>query len=347
MFAFTRKTRVGTAAAALALAVTLVATGCSGGSAGGSAGGDGGGGNLAITFLPKNLGNPYFETSNKGGEEAITEFGGTFEQVGPSEATPTSQVQYIQTAAQQGVGGLVISANDPSAICDALDEARSAGVKVVTFDSDTDAKCRDLFINQATAEGIAKAQVDLISEQIGDSGQVAILSAAANATNQNTWIELMKKDLTANHPNIELVDVVYGDDDDQTSFDRTAALLQTYPNLKGIVSPTTVGIAAAGRYLSTSAFKGKVALTGLGTPNQLREYVQDGTITSFALWNPADLGYLSAYATKALIDGTITGKEGDSFEAGKLGTFTVGADATVLLGDPFVFTKENIGDFDF
>ena len=346
MFAFTRKTRVGTAAAALALAVTLVATGCSGGSGGGSTGG-GDGGNLAITFLPKNLGNPYFETSNKGGEEAIGEFGGTFEQVGPSEATPTSQVQYIQTAAQQGVGGLVISANDPSAICDALDEARSAGVKVVTFDSDTDAKCRDLFINQATAEGIAKAQVDLISEQIGDSGQVAILSAAANATNQNAWIELMKSDLAANHPNIELVDVVYGDDDDQTSFDRTAALLQTYPNLKGIVSPTTVGIAAAGRYLSTSEFKGKVALTGLGTPNQLREYVQDGTITSFALWNPADLGYLSAYATKALIDGTITGKEGDSFEAGKLGTFTVGADATVLLGDPFVFTKENIGDFDF
>lgn len=346
MFAFTRKTRVGTAAAALALAVTLVATGCSGGSGGGTGSG-GGGGDLSITFLPKNLGNPYFETSNKGGEEAIGEFGGTFEQVGPSEATPTSQVQYIQTAAQQGVGGLVISANDPSAICDALDEARSAGVKVVTFDSDTDAKCRDLFINQATAEGIAKVQVDLVSEQIGDAGQVAVLSAAANATNQNAWIELMKKDFAANHPNIELVDVVYGDDDDQTSFDRTAALLQTYPNLKGIVSPTTVGIAAAGRYLSTSEYKGKVALTGLGTPNQLREYVQDGTITSFALWNPADLGYLSAYATKALIDGTITGKEGDTFEAGKLGSFTVGADATVLLGDPYVFDSSNIADFDF
>ncbi|WP_314451047.1 rhamnose ABC transporter substrate-binding protein [uncultured Microbacterium sp.] len=347
MFAFTRKTRIGTAAAAVALAVTLVATGCSGGSGGGDAAGGGDGGNLAITFLPKNLGNPYFETSNTGGEEAITEFGGTFEQVGPSEATPTSQVQYIQTAAQQGVGGLVISANDPTAICDALDEARSAGVKVVTFDSDTDAQCRDLFINQATAEGIAKAQVDLIAEQIGDAGQVAILSAAANATNQNTWIDLMKEDLAANHPNIELVDVVYGDDDDQTSFDRTAALLQTYPNLKGIVSPTTVGIAAAGRYLSTSEFKSKVALTGLGTPNQLREYVQDGTITAFALWNPADLGYLSAYATKALIDGTITGAEGDSFEAGKLGEFTVGADATVLLGDPFVFDASNIAEFDF
>ncbi|WP_278102778.1 rhamnose ABC transporter substrate-binding protein [Microbacterium proteolyticum] len=349
MFAFTRKTRVGTAAAALALAVTLVATGCSGGSGGGDASGGsgGGGGNLSITFLPKNLGNPYFDTSNKGGEEAIKEFGGTYEQVGPSEATPTSQVQYIQTAAQQGVGGLVISANDPSAICDALDEARSAGVKVVTFDSDTDAKCRDLFINQATSEGIAKVQVDQIAKQIGDAGQVAILSAAANATNQNAWIELMKKDLAANHPNIQLVDVVYGDDDDQTSFDRTAALLQTYPDLKGIISPTTVGIAAAGRYLSTSAFKGKVALTGLGTPNQLREYVQDGTITSFALWNPADLGYLAAFATKALIQGDITGAKGDTFEAGKLGEFTVGDDATVLLGDPYVFDASNIADFNF
>ena len=83
----------------------------------------------------------------------------------------------------------------PTAICDALNEARDAGTKVVTFDSDTDPECRDLYINQASAEGIAKAQVDLIAEQIGDSGEVAILSAAANATNQNAWIDLMKTDL--------------------------------------------------------------------------------------------------------------------------------------------------------
>ena len=159
-------------------------------------------------------------------------------------------------------------------------------------------------------------QVDLIAEQIGDAGEIAILSAAANATNQNAWIDLMKKDLAANHPNIKLVDTVYGDDDDQTSFDKTAALLQSHPDLKGIISPTTVGIAAAARYLSTSDAKGKVALTGLGTPNQMREYVKDGTVTAFALWNPADLGYLAAFAAKALVDGDITGDEGDTFEAG-------------------------------
>ena len=157
----------------------------------------------------------------------------------------------------------------------------------------------------------------------------------------------MEEELAANHPNIELVDTVYGDDDDQTSFDKTAALLQSHPNLKGIISPTTVGIAAAARYLSTSDSKGKVTLTGLGTPNQMREYVEDGTVTAFALWNPGDLGYLAAYAAKALVDGDITGDEGDTFEAGDLGEYTVGADSVVLLGDPFVFNADNIGDFDF
>ena len=337
--------------AAITLTAALTATGCAGGGGGGGAGGETGGGegggNLSITFLPKNLGNPYFDTSNAGGEEAINEFGGTYAEVGPSEASPTAQVSFIETAAQQGVGALVVSANDPEAICDALNEARDAGVKVVTFDSDTNPECRDVFINQATAEGIAKVQVDLIAEQIGDEGEIAILSASANATNQNAWIELMEEELAANHPNIELVEVVYGDDDDQTSFDKTAALLQTHADLKGIISPTTVGIAAAARYLSTSEYKGQVALTGLGTPNQMREYVEDETVTAFALWNPADLGYLAAYAAKALIEGEITGEEGDSFEAGKLGEYEVGEGASVLLGDPFVFNAENIGDFDF
>ncbi|GAA4348811.1 rhamnose ABC transporter substrate-binding protein [Angustibacter luteus] len=304
-------------------------------------------GPISVTFLPKNLGNPYFDTSDKGGNAAVTEFGGKYSQVGPDTGTPDAQVPFINTAAQQGVKALVVSANDPKAICDALNEARKAGTKVVTFDSDTDPSCRDLFINQATAEGIAKVQVDMIAKDVNDAGEVAILSASANATNQNSWIDLMKKDLAANHPNIKLVDTVYGNDDDQTSFDKTAALLQSHPQLKGIISPTTVGIAAAARYISTSDYKGKVAVTGLGTPNQMRKYVEDGTVTQFALWNPEDLGYLAAWGAKALVDGTITGKTGDKFTAGKLGEFTVGDGASVLLGDPFVFNKANIGQFNF
>ncbi|SDD36593.1 substrate-binding domain-containing protein, partial [Nocardioides lianchengensis] len=176
--------------------------------------------------------------------------------------------------------------------------------------------------------------------------EIAFLSAAANATNQNEWIGLMEDEIAASHPDIKVVDTVYGDDDDQKSFDATAALLNKHPDLKGIISPTTVGIAAAARYLSTSDAKGKVALTGLGTPNQMRDFVNDGTVTEFALWNPGDLGYLAAYAAEALVKGDIEG-EGDSFTAGDLGEFTVGADNTVLLGDPFRFNADNIADFDF
>ena len=336
------------AAVTAILATGLTACGNKDTETGTSADGDSGdGGAISVTFLPKNLGNPYFETSDNGGKMAVDEFGGSFSEVGPDAASPDAQVPFIDTAAQKGTNALVISSNDPKAPCDALNAARDAGTKVVTFDSDTGPDCRDLFINQATSEGIAQVQVDLITEQIGDKGEIAILSAAANATNQNAWIDMMKSELEANHPNVKLVDVVYGDDDDQTSFDKTAALLSDHPNLKGIVSPTTVGIAAAARYLSTSQAKGKVMLTGLGTPNQMRDYVNDGTVKAFALWNPEDLGYLAAYAAKALVDGEITGAEGDGFEAGKLGSYTVGADGTVLLGDPYVFDKSNIADFDF
>ncbi|TYL49829.1 rhamnose ABC transporter substrate-binding protein [Nocardioides sp. BGMRC 2183] len=331
--------------AAAALAASLALTAC--GSDDGGDGGDGGSEGGTFTFIPKNLGNPYFDTSNAGGEAAIEEFGGTYEQVGPANGDdPAGQVQYINTATQQGRSALVISANDPDALCDAIGEAMDADIPVVTYDADTNPDCRDIFVNQADAEGIAQAQVDLIAEQIGDKGEIAFLSAAANATNQNAWIELMNTELEENHPDIEVVDTVYGDDDDQKSFDATAALLQKHPDLAGIVSPTTVGIAAAARYLSTSDAKGKVKLTGLGTPNQMREYVKDGTVEAFALWNPEDLGYLAAWTAKALADGDIEG-EGDSFEAGRLGEYTVGADNTVLLGDPFVFNADNIDDFDF
>ena len=302
---------------------------------------------LAIAFLPKQLNNPYFDIAAQGAETAVGEYEGELNVTGPSEASASSQVSYINTLTQQGANVILTSANDPNAICSALDQARAADAKVVTFDSDTDPECRDLFISQATSEGIAQTQIDLMAEQIGGAGQVAILSATANATNQNAWIALMEEYAASEYPDMEIVETVYGDDEDEKSFQETQGLLQTYPDLKGIISPTTVGISAAARYLSGSDAKGKVALTGLGTPNQLREYVKDGTVTAFALWNPEELGYLAAYAGAALAAGQITGAEGDTFTAGELGEYTVAADGIVVLGEPTVFNADNIDDFDF
>jgi rhamnose transport system substrate-binding protein len=302
---------------------------------------------LQITFLPKQVNNPYFDTAATGGENAVGQFEGEFNQTGPSEASASSQVSYINTLTQQGVDVIAVSANDPNAICSALDQASAADIKIVTWDSDTDPECRDVFVNQATTEGIAQSQIDIMGEQIGGSGQVAILSATANATNQNAWIEVMESYAAEKYPDMEIVTTVYGDDEDEKSFQETQGLLQTYPDLKGIISPTTVGISAAARYLSGSEYKGKVALTGLGTPNQMREFVKDGTVEAFALWNPEELGYLAAYAGAALAAGQITGAEGETFTAGDLGEYEIGPDGVVVLGEPTVFNADNIDDFDF
>lgn len=303
---------------------------------------------LKIAFLPKQINNPYFTVANKGGAEAVAAFAGRSKEVGPSDASASSQVSYINTLTQQKQDAIVISANDANAVVPALKSARAAGIKVVTYDSDAAAEGRDVFVNQAGAEDLGRTEVRLLARQIGNKGKIAVLSATPNATNQNTWIDFMKDELKKpEYKDMELVKVAYGNDDDQKSFTETQGLLKSYPDLKGIISPTTVGIAAAARYLSGSPYKGKVALTGLGTPNQMRTFVKDGTVKEFELWSPADLGYLGAYAAAALASGQITGKAGEKFTAGRLGEKTVGAKGVILLGPPTVFNAENIDKFRF
>jgi rhamnose transport system substrate-binding protein len=337
------------ALAAVAASVALVTSACGAGETSGSPGSsqEGAAKDLSIGFLPKALGNPYFQDAAKGSEEASKELKGTFAEVGPAVSAADAQVSFINTLSQQGTTGIVLSASDPTAPGSALTAARKAGTKVVTFDSDVEPKFRDLFIAPATDASIAKIQVDLLVKQIGESGEVAILGASANAKNQNAWISGMKAELAKNHPNLKLVDTVYGNDDDQESFNKTAALLQSHPQLKGIIACTNVGLAAAARYISDSSFKGKVALTGLGTPNATRDYINNGTVSAFALYSPKDMGYLATYAIDALTKGTISGKEGETFTAGRLGKYTVGKDGVLNVGDPIVFDKSNIGKYDF
>ena len=303
---------------------------------------------LKIAFLPKQVNNPYETIVDKAGIEAAKEYGGEAKEVGPSDASASSQVSYINTLVQQRHDAILIAANDENAVCGPLKQAMSRNIKVVAYDSDTAKDCRNLFINQASSEEIGRSQVKLLSDMIGGKGEIAILSATANATNQNTWIRFMQDELKKpEYSGLKLVKIAYGDDDDQKSFQQTQGLLQAYPNLKGIISPTTVGIAAAARYISGSKYKGKVTLTGLGTPNQMRQFVKDGTVQKFALWDPKNLGYLASYAAAALASGQITGKQGETFKAGKLGSRTIGADGEVILGPPTVFDKNNIDQYDF
>ena len=304
---------------------------------------------LKIAYLPKQLNNPYSDVETSGGEAAVKELQGEYKKVGPNDASASSQVSYINTLIQQQQDVIVIAANDPNAVCPSLNQARAAKIKVVTFDSDASKDCRDIFINQATTEGIGQSLAKMALDQAGAAGgEIAVLSATPNATNQNSWIAVMKTELAKpEYSKLKLVKVAYGNDDDQKSFQEAQGLMQSYPNLKVIVAPTTVGIAAAARYIGSSSYKGKVAVTGLGLPNQMRQYVKDGTVKKFSLWNPADIGYLAAYAGAALASGQITGAEGDKFSAGKLGSYTVGKDGEIVLGPPTEFTADNIDKFNF
>src|SRR2546421_1300325 len=304
---------------------------------------------LKVFVIPKNLGNPYFTTADSvksgGALKALQQLKESGTETSGTAATAASQIPAIQAAITKGANALIVSATDASALCPTLKQAMAKKIAVVTYDSDAPA-CRNIFINQADSKAIGTSEVDLLATQIKKTGEIAVVSAAASATNQNAWIGFMKQQLKK-YPNMKLVSVVYGNDDPTVSTQVTQGLLQQFPNLKGIISPTTVGIAAAAAVLDTAKYRGKIKLTGLGTPNQLRKYVLDGTIDGFELWNPADLGYLAAYAAVNVASGTLKGETGQTFTAGKLGKYKVGAKSTVLLGPPFVFNKKNIDKFNF
>lgn len=299
-------------------------------------------------LVPKNLGNPYFDTANKGAQEAAKALGVTVLYQGSATADATEQITLLNSLIAQKVSGLAISANDSDALVPTGKAAMDAGIPVVTWDSAIAEGGRVLHINQAESAGIAAVQIKMAFDLAGGEGKIAILSATSTAPNQNAWIELMKEELKKpEYSKLELVTTVYGDDQDEKSYNEAIGLMETYPDLKVIIAPTTVGIAASARAVQDQNKVGTVKVTGLGTPNQMREYVKSGACPAFALWNPGDLGYLAVYAIHALATGQMTGKPGDTFDGGKLGKYTVLDDGTVLLGDPTVFDANNIDNFDF
>jgi rhamnose transport system substrate-binding protein len=301
-------------------------------------------------FIPKDTLNPYEVIADRGGKLALDEQKNKQVVSSGTQDTAAAQLPSIQAAIQSNAAGIVIAGNDPDAVCPSLKQAMAKGIAVVAFDSDTN--CRALFINQADTETIGRSQIKLLAQEMGYKGEFAILSAASTATNQNAWIKYMKLELKKPaYKNMKLVKIYYGNDNPAQSLQATESMLQAYPNLKGIESPTTVGISSAAQYLSTSKYKGKVVLQGLGLPSQMKKYVLNGTLKDFALWNPEDLGYLAGYAVAAIASGDIKGNIGETFKAGKLGTYKIirGPDGRpqVILGPPFVFNKSNVAKFNF
>jgi rhamnose transport system substrate-binding protein len=304
----------------------------------------------SIVMIPKQVNNPYFDVAFKGAQAAATDLGGTVTQVGPSNASGTEQIPFIQTATTQKASAILVSADDATAIAPALQAAMAAGIKVVGYDSSPAKGAYNVFVNQADTAGIGKGLVEMAcAEAPSCTGEIAVLSAAQTATNQNAWIAAMQDTMKdPKYSKLVWDGVVYGNDDPAISTTQAQGLLSAHPNLKVIVAPTTVGIVAAAQVVKAKNMTGKVFVTGLGTPKGMVDFVKGGQAPQFALWNVTDLGYLAYAVAVDLLNGTIKGTPGEKFTvkfASGSVDYTIGADSVVVLGPPFVFNKDNIDQY--
>jgi len=299
-----------------------------------------------VALVVKSLGNGFFEAAHDGAVEAAEELGIEIIYTGPTQATAEGQIEIINSLIAQKVDAIAISANDPNALIPITKKAMQRGIKVISWDSGIAPEGRMLDLIPADVGGIGKIQIQMINDTLKGQGEIAILSATAQATNQNLWIAAMKEELkNSEFSGLKLVSVVYGDDKSDKSYREALGLFKTYPDLKGIIAPTTVGILASAKAVKDNDLIGKIYVSGLGLPSEMAAYVMDGAVDTFAIWNPIDLGYSAAYLCDSLIKGTAKGEEGESIPAGRMGEIKVGKDGVSVMGLPFVYNKSNVEKF--
>ncbi|MGY1592107.1 autoinducer 2 ABC transporter substrate-binding protein [Geodermatophilus sp. SYSU D00708] len=345
-------------AVALGLAATLTLAACgqgSGGSAsggggsdsgGGSEGGGGGGGGVTVAFVPKLQGIPYFEAMNTGGQAACEELGCTWLYQGPVEADPAAQADIVRSYIQQGVDTLIVAPNDPDSMAPLLQQAQDAGIAVATSDTDAPNSVRQVFVSQASTEGIGQALTDALLEAMGGSGKYAIVSCGQTAENLNSWIEVQKAYTAEKYPDAEIVDIVYAGEDQAAATQMATDLMNAHPDLTGLVGECTSSAPGVAQAVRDAGKTGQVFTVGLGTPQSMLPYLEDGSSSASILWDVENLGYLTAWAGVQLANG-------ESFQA----TNDVSADMpevayddstkVLLLGPPLRITKDNAGQFDY
>jgi rhamnose transport system substrate-binding protein len=299
-----------------------------------------------IALLVKNLGNGFFDAAAKGAEQAAAELGDVkIIYTGPTAATPEGQIEIINSLIAQNVNAIAVSANDADALVPVLKKAMERGITVISFDSGVAQEGRQFNLFASAPDQIGEKLVQLADEQLGgQKGDVAILSATSTATNQNSWIEVFKQ-VVGKYPNVNLTSVVYGDDKQDKSYTEAKGLIDSNPNLRVIVAPTTVGIAAAAQYVTDNNLIGKVIVTGLGLPSEMAAHVKSGAAPTFALWNPIDLGYAATTIAYNLANGKETVTAGGELSMGKLGKVKVDDTLSGPMAPPFTFNASNIDEF--
>ncbi len=307
---------------------------------------------IEIVYIGKNTGNPYFDSITGGFQDACASLGCNFEFVAPATAEATSQIPIIQAQIQRGVDVIGIAPNSPDALNEVLDEAKAAGILVLTVNGDLTGNetHRDATILPVNFDIVGRDQVEMVGSLIGYTGEIAILSATTEAPDQNKWIVGMNETLASDpkYAGMTLVATVYGDDQPEKSTTEMEALLANFPNLVGVIAPTTVGIAAAAQVVQSRGIASTVHVTGLGLPSEMRDFVKDGTVSAFQLWSPYNEGWLAVHFAMGVIDGSIKNEVGGTFEVPNLGTITINdLNSMNTQAELTTFDATNIDDFDF
>ncbi|MGI3187348.1 rhamnose ABC transporter substrate-binding protein [Nioella aestuarii] len=300
---------------------------------------------IRIAVVVKALGIGFFEAANDGAMEAAEELGNVeIIYTGPTSTTAEGQIEVINSLIAQGVDAIVISANDPDALVPSLQRAMQRGITVLSFDSGVAEEGRMLHLAPSSDALIGRTIIQLAADHLPDGGQVALLSATATSTNQNTWIAEMNA-VMGDYPNIEVVATVYGDDLADRSYREAVGLMQTYPDLDAIIAPTSVGIVAAAQAVVDQDMVGQVNVTGLGLPSEMAGAIESGASQSFAIWNPIDLGYAATMLAYELSVNEVVAEPGAVIPMGRMGELTLDDTTTGAMANPFTYDASNIEQF--
>ncbi len=306
----------------------------------------------AFGFIPKLTGIPYFNACKKGAEEAAKALNLDLVYNGPTKAETTPQIELINSlVAGREVDVLCVACSQPGPLARPLTEAREAGIPVITYDADTLPEARDFFVNQATYDRVAEMMTDEMAKQLSPEGvgEVGILTSSVNAPNQAEWAKRIKAYAARKYPQMKLLaEVEHGEDRDK-GITKARTMIESEAGLRGIIGLTSVAVPAAAEAVQQmkdelKEQKRTIKVTGVSTPRDMKQYVENGTVEAFVLWNPIDLGYLAVHVADLKRKGEMP-KTG-TIQAGRLKDIKV-TDSEVLLGEPIRFTKENLERYDF
>ena len=299
-----------------------------------------------VAFVPQIIGIPYFDAMKAGGEEAAAKFGVDFIYQGPVDTNPVDQIQIVQNLINQGVDAVAVSVLDASSIAPVVEAAKAKHLTLFTSDSDAPNSGRPLYVAQATDEGLGDAIIDEMVKRVGEDAKIGIVSGEATASNLNAWIGFMQARAKAKYPKLKLLEPQFAGGTAQRAAQIATDLMTANPDIKGLIGVASTTCPGVGQAIETAGKIGKVIGTGYCSPNTARAYLKSGAFGYSVLWDPKELGYLTVWAGKQLIDA----KEIPATTTPEGMSHPVTYDATtgvLLLGEPAVFTAQNVDNYKF